>query len=483
MIEAQTNVSIDISRINLEDEKVYDMLCNGDTVGIFQIESAAQMQTIHRLRPRNIQDMAYEVACVRPGVSIYDGIRQFINRRNGKKWNYDHPLEKRALKRTLGIILYQDQVNQLAIDIGMMSPYEADQCRRAFTKKNNSELIEVFWRKFRDGARINKINDQISTKIFNKFSGQYMFPESHAVAFGVTAYQLAWLKYYYPLEFTTALYNQQPMGFWGLETIKEDARRHGILILNPDINKSNNKSIIEGHSIRLGLFNVIEVGNTNAETIVKERNNAGQFKSLEDFMNRTGCKRVVVENLVKAGGFDFLSKERRDLLWEVGIRYRTKSTQFSMNIPIKEYLFPLNRMTEWEKMINEYSTLGMYPKGNIMEMLRPYLHKDYITSKEIQLGKDGQRVKIAGLVARPLQHPRSNVYFITLQDEFGFIPLIIWNSTYEKFKLLLKEPLLIVEGHISRKHATLNVEIYKAINPSKFIKETSFLTLPRPEFR
>ena len=118
-----------------------------------------------------------------------------------------------------------------------------------------------------------------------------------------------------------------------------------------------------------------------------------------------------------------------------------------------------------------------------MKMLRPYLHKDYMTSKEIQLGKDGQRVKIAGLVARPLQHPRSSVYFITLQDEFGFIPLIIWNSAYEKFKLLLKEPLLIVEGKISRKHATLNVEIYKVLKPCKFIKETSFLTLPRPAFR
>jgi error-prone DNA polymerase len=246
LIMARTGKRIDMSRIDFEDAKVYDMLCKGDTIGIFQVESAAQMQTITRLLPRNLLDMAHEVAAVRPGVGANHGVHEYLLRRTGKKSvAYDCPLEQRALERTLGIILFQDQVNQLAIDVAGFAPSEADRLRRAFGRKHNEELIEHYRRQFLAGAAARGVPEAEAETVFKKFNGQYMFPESHAFAFGVTAYQSAWLKYYYPLEFFVAIFNQQPMGFYNLETLKEDARRHGITVLNPDINLSHDKCTIE----------------------------------------------------------------------------------------------------------------------------------------------------------------------------------------------------------------------------------------------
>ena len=239
LIEERTGEFIDLSRINFNDEKVYESIHRADTIGIFQIESAAQMQTVVRLRPSNLKEMAYEVAAVRPGVGVNNGVSQFIERyANGADWDYDHPLEERALERTLGIILYQDQVNELAAHVAGFNPKEADDLRRAFGRKNNEGLIREYWEKFKRGAAKNGVSERDASKIFGKFSGQYMFPESHAYAFGITAYQMAWLKYYHPLEFSIAIFNQQPMGFYNLETLKEDAKRHGIYVLNPDINES-----------------------------------------------------------------------------------------------------------------------------------------------------------------------------------------------------------------------------------------------------
>ncbi|MGD9117111.1 MAG: DNA polymerase III subunit alpha, partial [Dehalococcoidia bacterium] len=249
LIKERTGERIDMSRINFEDSAVYDMLCSGDTIGIFQVESAAQMQNITRLLPRNLLEMAHEVGAVRPGVGVNNGVQEYIARRSGiKPVTYDSPLEQRSLERTLGIILFQDQVNQLAIDVAGFAPSEADRLRRAFGRRHNDELIERYRQQFLEGAAAKGVAKEAAEKIFKKFNGQYMFPESHAFAFGVTAYQASWLKYHYPLEFFVAIFNQQPMGFYNLETLKEDAKRHGIKVLNPDINKSRAKCVIESDS-------------------------------------------------------------------------------------------------------------------------------------------------------------------------------------------------------------------------------------------
>ena len=462
LIEQRTDYRPDLSRINFEDNLVYDMLCDADTIGIFQVESAAQMQTITRIRPRNLTDMAHEVAAVRPGVGVNDAVTEYIARRNGRNQErYDHDLEKRALQRTLGVILFQDQVNQLAVDVGGLSPREADQLRRAYGRRNGTELIKAYWKKFRAGAKLKGVDEIKAKRIFSKFNGHYMFPESHAFAFGITAYQAAWLKRYYPLEFYTGLFNQQPMGFYNRETLKEDANRHGIRVLNPHINNSIDKCVIEDNSLRLGFLNVSSVGIVSAGIIVKARENGGVFTSIVDFMERTGLPQGTLENLVDSGSFECLSDKRRSIKWEIGLRYRTVTKQLAMAFPVDQDMIDLPEHTAWDRMSAEYKAMGICPSDHVISQIRERLRLKVATSLQVATLADGESVSVAGVVVRR-QRPLARAVFITLEDEYGHTPLIIWPNVYEQFRHILKEPVLLVKGTISRRHGTMNVVMSEA---------------------
>jgi error-prone DNA polymerase len=484
-----------MSRIDFEDAAVYDMLCRGDTIGIFQVESAAQMQTITRLRPRNLLDMAHEVGAVRPGVGVNHGVQEYLARRSKRKpVTYDHPLEKRALERTLGVVLFQDQVNQLAIDVAGFAPSEADRLRRAFGRRHNEELIEHYRQKFMAGAAKNGVDEAAAEIIFKKFNGLYMFPESHAFAFGVTAYQASWLKYYYPLEFFVAIFNQQPMGFYNLETLKEDAKRHGINVLNPDINKSRAKCTIEHHDVipaklapyhdtgaginsphpvwipyqvrndslaaalRLGLLNVTGLGEVSARAIEAGREKGGAFPGIGEFLERTGVLEEVAHNLASAGAFDGLEPNRRKVKWEIGLRYRPVNTQLPLPLPIEQDLVELQRPGAWESMKDEYNVLSLYPGGHVMASLRHRLSRDVITSQDVVKMGNNTVVTTAGLVIRR-QRPRGKVVFITLEDEFGHIPCMVFPKVYERYEHQFKSPFLIVKGRLSRREGTHNVVV------------------------
>ena len=460
-IERRTGRSVDLSRINFEDPEVYSMLHQADTIGIFQVESAAQIQTIPRIRPRNLIDMAHEVAAVRPGVGANDGVRHYIRRRSMQEpWDFIHPLERRALERTLGVVLFQDQINQLAIDVAGFSPSEADQLRRAFTKRHTEALIQGFWERFRDGAAERGVSSDTAKRVFAKFNGHYMFPESHAFAFGVTAYQAAWLKRYYPLEFYLGLFNQQPMGFYSPETLKEDARRHGIRVLNPHVNLSREQCTIEDDALRLGLHYVQSIGPVAARVVVDAREQDGAFQSLADFMERTGLLRAELESLVDSGALDGFNPDRRALRWEIGLRYRPLGKQLRLSLPVEQDQVPLKAMSRRELMEGEYQALGMYPNGHIMAHLRPQL-PGVLTSLDLDELREGQEVTVAGLVVRR-QRPLANAVFITLEDEFGHIPLIVWATVYEKLRHILAEPAIVVRGSVSRREGTMNIIISEA---------------------
>ncbi len=372
LIKKRTGQRIDMSRIDFDDQKVYDMLCKGDTIGIFQVESAAQMQTITRMKPRNLLDMAHEVAAVRPGVGVNGGVQDYLARRSKQKpVVYDHPLEEKSLGRTLGIILFQDQVNQLAIDIAGFTPAAADQLRRAFGRHHNEALLAHYHKQFMDGAASRGVGETAAEAIWEKFNGQYMFPESHAFAFGVTAYQASWLKVYYPLEFFVAIFNQQPMGFYNLETLKEDARRHGVTVLNPDINRSSPVSVIEGNALRLGFLHVGGLGGASADAILEGRGQPGPFKSVGDFLERSGVLEETALTLAAAGAFDSLEPNRRKVKWEIGLRYRPVNSQLFLPIPVAQDMAELSSLTPWEQMQEEYNVLGLFPAGHIMASLRP----------------------------------------------------------------------------------------------------------------
>jgi len=459
LIKKNTGKRIDMSRIDFEDKNVYDMLCKGDTIGIFQVESAAQMQTITRLKPRNLLDMAHEVGAVRPGVGVNGGVQDYLARRMHKKsLVYDHPLEKRALERTLGVVLFQDQVNQLAIDVAGFNPSKADQMRRAFGRRHNTELIKQYRQDFFTGAMARGVGEEAAEKIFSKFNGQYMFPESHAFAFGVTAYQASWLKYYYPLEFFVAIFNQQPMGFYNLETLKEDAKRHGIRVLNPDINLSRSACLIEDGKVRLGFLQVAGLGSAAAKAIEEGRIRDGDFQSIGDFLERTGVLKKVAVNLAGAGAFDSLEPNRRKVKWEIGLRYRPVNSQLSLPLPVKQDMVDLVAPGDWEKMQEEYTILSLFPAGHIMEKLRPRFHDDVSCSRDIDAMRDGTEVITAGLVIRR-QRPRGKVVFLTLEDEFGLIPLMVFPQVYDKQELKFRSPFLVVKGTLTRRDGTHNVVV------------------------
>ena len=457
LIEERTGRRPDLSRIDFEDDAVYDMLCEADTIGVFQVESAAQIQTITRIRPRNLIDMAHEVAAVRPGVGVNDGVAEYIARRKGRKpESYDHELERHALERTRGVILFQDQVNQVAMDVAGFSGTEADQLRRAYGRRNGHHLIQAYWEKFRDGAARNGVDEETARRIFGKFNGQYMFPESHAFAFGVTAYQAAWLKRYYPLEFFVAIFNQQPMGFYNLETLKEDAKRHYIDVLNPDVNRSLEGCVVEGDAMRLGFLHVAAVGPAAARAIVEAGERNGPFKSVADFMERTGLLRQALDNLADAGAFDSLVDDRRAVRWEIGLRYRPVDGQTALSLPTSQDMVALPQLTAWEEMEGEYRTMGVHPRGHVMARLRKRLGPSVTTSRNVEDLQDGVEVTVAGLVIRR-QRPLGKAVFITLEDEFGHTPLILWPRVYERYRQVLKESFVVVRGIVSRRDGTMNV--------------------------
>ena len=458
-VKRRTGERIDLSRIDFADDGVYDMLCRGDTIGIFQVESAAQMQTITRLRPRNLLDMAHEVGAVRPGVGVNNGVQEYLARRSGRRpVSYDHPLEKRALERTLGIVLFQDQVNQLAIDVAGFAPGEADRLRRAFSKRHNEELVEHYRQMFLEGSAAKGVSGRAAGKIFKKFNGQYMFPESHAFAFGITAYQAAWMKLYHPLEFFVAIFNQQPMGFYNLETLKEDAGRHDVRVLNPDINKSCARCTIEGHMLRLGLLNVLELGKVSAAAIEKSRVESGEFRTIGDFLERSGVLEEIAFNLADAGAFDSLEPNRRKARWEIGLRYRPVNSQLALPLPVEQDMLEMEEPGDWERMKDEYGVLSLFPAGHIMSRLRPRFQGRICRSTDIEHLSDGVEVTAAGLVIRR-QRPHRKVVFITLEDEFGHIPLIVFPQVYERYEHKFKAPFLLVKGRLSRREGTHNVVV------------------------
>jgi DNA polymerase III alpha subunit len=323
LIEERRGKRVDLSRIDFQDEKVYDDICAGDTVGVFQIESRAQIQTLPRTRPRNIDDLAVEVAIIRPGPIVGGAVNPYIKRRQGKEpVTYDHPSLEECLKETLGVVLFQEQVLQVSMALAGFSAGQAESLRRAMSRKRSRDAMASLWEQFLAGCRERGVSDEVADSVFKKLMGfaEFGFPKSHAAAFALLAYQSAWLKRYYPAEFFCALYNAQPMGFYPPHVLTNDARRHGIEILRPDVNKSFWRCTVEQDAVRIGLRYVQGIGEQYEQAIDSARD-SGEYRSVRDFCQRTGLRREAIENLIAVGGFDAFGLKRRELLWHLGLVY------------------------------------------------------------------------------------------------------------------------------------------------------------------
>ena len=463
LVEEREGHRPDISAIDPEDDGVYEMLSEGRSKGVFLLQSPAQLKMGQRLRPRNLLDLAYQVALIRPGVGVQgSAVSKFVDRyRHGVEWDYDHPLERRALERGCGIIVWQEQVVQLISDVSGMKTSEADEIRRAFARPNSEHLIAMHRRRFLEGAVDNGVPQDIADRIFDKVNGHYMFPESHSHAFGVTAYQAAWLKRHHPLEFFVALMNSQPMGFYPMETIKEDARRFGVPFLNPCVNRSGVKCAPEKDSVLLGLGKVKDVGEESARVILEERERHGHYSGAGDLVQRTGLKPQTIHSLVMAGAFDEVTSNRREALWDAGLPVRPpRNGQRAMSVSTGASIPDLADFTDKEKMAGEYSVMGIYPKGHVMEFVRPTLSPDVLPARDIDNLPEGEKVLVAGWpVAR--QHPKGmeGTVFVTIEDETGDVQLIVWPRVFAKYKRELGNHVLLARGVVSRHDGTTNVTL------------------------
>lgn len=462
LIEAHTGQRLDLSQVDPEDPAVYDLINAGRATGVFLLQSPAQLKMGQRLKSRNFMDLAYQVALIRPGVGMQgSAVSQFVERyRHGVPWEYDHYLEKRALERGYGIIVWQEQVVQLIMDVAGMTSAEADEIRRAFAKAHNEHLIEMYWERFRDGAMKKGVPEDVAKKIYGKVNGHYMFPESHSYAFAISAYQAAYLKCHYPLEFFVALMNNQPMGFYPIEALKEDARRHGVTFQNPCVNRSAFTCLPAKESVLVGLRYVKDVGEALAKNIIEERERSGPYVSVGDLVQRTGVKHQTVESLVMAGAFDSVAPNRKVALWEAGLYQRPTTHQMVLPMSMDQDVPQLEDFTDYERMLAEYRVMGMYPRGHIMEFLRPALPSSVLTTTEVEQAQDGEVITVAGWpIAR--QHPRgeSGTTFITIEDEYGDIQLVVWPQVFAEQKSALHGHVLQAQGTISRWDGTTNIVV------------------------
>ena len=463
LIEKREGVRPDLSRLNPEDPNVYDMINDGRSKGVFLLQSPAQLKMAQRLRSRCLLDLAYQVALIRPGVGVQgSAVSQFVERyRHGVPWEYDHPLERRALERGCGVIVWQEQVVQLIMDVAGMTAAQADEVRRAFARPNAGHLIAMHRQRFLEGTLGNGVPEEVALKIFDKINGHYMFPESHSHAFAVTAYQAAWLKRYHPLEFFVTLVNNQPMGFYPLETIKEDARRFGVTFLNPCVNRSQARCIPDDGRLLLGLGIVKDVGEESARAMVEEREMHGPYTGPADLVRRTGLKPQAVLSLAMAGAFDGLNPNRREALWEAGLSARpTRRGQRAFPVSVEDGVPDLTDFTAFDRMAGEYRVMGIYPRGHLMEFVRPGLSPDALPASALEEVEEGREVLVAGWpVAR--QHPRGKegTVFVTLEDETGDVQLILWPRVFSRHRGELRSNVLLARGVVSRWDGTTNIVV------------------------
>ncbi len=460
LIEKNHGVTLDLDNLPQDDASVYDMICRCDTIGVFQIESRAQMQTLPRTRPRSIEDLTIEVSIVRPGPIQGNMVHPYIQRRNGlEKVTCLHPKLEPILSETLGVILFQEQVIQSAIAIADFTAGEADQLRRAMSRKRSHEAVMKLKGRFLQGAMANDVDAESAERVFASLEGfaQYGFCKSHAAGFALICYQSAWLKRHYPVEFYCALLNNQPMGFYRPEVVVHDAQRHGIRVLSVDVNKSDSVCCVEDGNVRLGFAYVKELG-VKARTMLAEERKMGAFRSLDDFYFRTGLGNAVVENLILAGAFDGWGQSRRNLVWRLGMLEKCSPGELPFDSCASDVSLPA--MSDLEEMRCDYSVQEMSTIHHPMRVLRERLMGNkVVNSTDLEKLEDGVHVGIAGYVIMKQRPPTAKGFaFITMEDEYGAINVVIRPDVYERFRqVCIFNPVLLIEGTLQKKNGTINV--------------------------
>jgi error-prone DNA polymerase len=520
-IKADCAVCLDLDRLPEDIEEVFRMICAADTVGVFQIESRAQMQTLPKSRPETLDDLVVEVAIIRPGPIQGDAVHPYLRRRQGiEEVTYLHPSLEPILAETLGVILYQEQVMKVAIHVAGFSAADSDGFRRAMGTWRSQKEMEKLHTGFVDGCvRTSGLTPEESEELFTKVAGfaSFGFNKSHAAAFARTAYESAFLKLFYPAQFVTGLINAQPMGFYPVEVLINDAKRHGVAVLPVDLNASRFRTMTEwvglpgsplpgdagierrpdvvessavvvpggdawdrfaspsarGYGIRLGLHLVKGIGEAEGEAVDAERARSGPYRSLPDLAARTELSEDVVERLIRAGALDSLGQPRREALWQLREVFgaargradgRSLGSRKAQGRPLDIRLPPtpapaLLPPSELERLGDAYAILSLDARHQVMELYRPALDAIGAVRHAALTGRRPGRVAIGGLVVTR-QHPMTakGTVFLALEDETGMVNVTLWPTVWGRLRgVVRRHALLYVEGRLQVESNVINL--------------------------
>ncbi len=474
LIEARTGQRPDLDALPLDDPAVYDLICRADTVGLFQIESRAQQQSLPRTQPRTFLDLVAQVSIIRPGPLQGNMVNPYIRRRRGEEpVTYPHPKLAPVLEETLGVILYQEQCLRVAIEIAGFTAAEADALRRAMSRKRSQEALAALRARFVAGAVANGVDAPTAERVFAMLRGfaAYGFCKSHAAAFALLTYQSAWLRLYYPAEFYAALLNNQPMGFYSPAVIVNEARRRGVPVLPVDINRSRARCTVEAllsptrggvwgpaRGVRLGLRYVRGLGPAALARLEAERA-CGPYRSLADFCRRTGLPRAAIENLIAIGAFDSFGLARRELLWQLGLLYRPPGPQAALPLSTEQDMVALPPFTPAEELLADYTVSGLSPRYHPIGLVRRRLPPGVASSARLGRLRHGAPARVAGMIVCRQRPPTAKGFvFLTLEDEHGLMNVIVRPAVYARDRRTINgEGLVLVDGAVQRQQGVLNL--------------------------
>ncbi|MEV6071625.1 error-prone DNA polymerase [Nocardia sp. NPDC052001] len=464
LVREHKGESVELHRLDLTEAAVYDMLCRADSVGVFQVESRAQMATLPRLKPRNFYDLVVEVALIRPGPIQGGSVHPYIRRRNGREAVvYDHPALENSLERTLGIPLFQEQLMQMAVDIAGFTAAEADQLRRAMGSKRSPEKMERLRERFYAGMReLHGITGEKADRIYEKVYAfaNFGFPESHSQSFASLVFYSSWFKLHHPAAFCAGLLRAQPMGFYSPQSLVADARRHGVVVHGPDINHSLAEATLEerGMRIRLGLASVRGIGTELAEQIVAARE-TGPYASFLDLTGRVELTVPQAESLATAGALDSLGGTRREALWAAGAAAGERPDRLpGMGAAVDAPALP--GMSALELAAADVWATGVSPGSYPTEFLRSQLDALGVIPADQLLGiRDGTRVLVGGAVThRQRPATAAGVTFINLEDETGMVNVVCSVGLWARYRRLAQSaPALLIRGRVQNAEGAVTV--------------------------
>jgi error-prone DNA polymerase len=514
LIASTRGERVDLSRIRFDDPDTFKAIRAADTVGVFQIESRAQMQSLRRTLPSNLDDLTVQVAIVRPGPIQGGAINPYIERLGRLREDpdypipYEHPSLEPVLQSTLGTIIFQDQVMQVAEVFAGFSPGEAEGLRRAMSRKRSEEAMNSHRKRFIDGAMRHVDADaKTAERVWEMIAGfaGFGFPKAHAAAFGLLAYQSTWLRVHHGPEFLCALLNEQPMGFYAPDSLVHEAQRRGIVVLGLDVNASGVQCTVEHGAVRLGLGYVKGVLADEVRELVAERERGDKFRDLGELAARAATRRGTLEQLAWAGACDGLADvgaagssadrstgdadeksaedrlnaRRRAALWQLGIASPGESVgdavqlALPIELPRAPHLRPLDR---WQQVLADYATSGVTVNDHVMAVLRPRLSIPMLaTSAQLSRLPHGCSVAVAGMtIARQRPGTAKGTMFLLFEDEWGTVNLVVSGAVYERHRALARaEPLLLARGRLERSSSgVLNVIVSELAALERFFAAT-----------